>query len=684
MTGFTRILPGAFAALVILGCCLSCGNSRKVTALVAENAQMSIRLPKENNAPPQLDSMVKDRPQEPAITIVEDDGDTLQIFRAVENEEGELVASEVLEASVITARFRNIAERRGEVDLEYQIVVPEKMQDSEWQLRFKPTMIVLGGTPKAVMDSSSLKDVIISGKNFKAGQMRGYQRYNEWLSKIVTDTTEFVMKNRIEIFVERYLPDMWSFRNDSSFVTADEFNLAYGITDKELLEHYTRKLSRSRNKKRIASKEEKFHQLVKTPYAVDVKLDTVLQNVNGDFVYNYVQTIATRPKLRQVDIVLDGEVWGGGERLLYSAPRCAALSFYISSLSAFVDTTTRYKLQIIHRKAAANTSCNIVFKSASSRIDPSLENNAAELSRIKKTIASLIENDTFDLDSIVIGAYASPEGNENYNDKLSEKRAAAISQYFMAFKDNYRDSVLAERGYFIDESAGEGTLKDASDQLMDFGFKSFSGGENWNMLDALVRKDTLMEAGGYREQYFRIAEEFPDHDRRERRLRREPYYDYLKEKVYPQLRVVNFDFKLFRKGMVKDTIHTTVVDSAYMNAVQSIKDMDYKTAIEALRNDYPNDYNLAVAYSAMGYDASALSILEAIPESGRTAQINYMLAVIYARKNDPQMAVPLYLKSCRQDPSYVNRGNLDPEISALIKQYGLNKQEEEDDFGDFL
>jgi len=31
-----------------------------------------------------------------------------------------------------------------------------------------------------------------------------------------------------------------------------------------------------------------------------------------------------------------------------------------------------------------------------------------------------------------------------------------------------------------------------------------------------------------------------------------------------------------------------------------------------------------------------------------------------------------YLEACDKDPSYIHRGNLDPEISGLISRYGLN------------
>lgn len=59
---------------------------------------------------------------------------------------------------------------------------------------------------------------------------------------------------------------------------------------------------------------------------------------------------------------------------------------------------------------------------------------------------------------------------------------------------------------------------------------------------------------------------------------------------------------------------------------------------------------------------------------GMKAQIDYMLAVIYSRQGKNKEAVERYLKACELTPSYWHRGNLDPEISELIKKYGLNQE----------
>ena len=76
----------------------------------------------------------------------------------------------------------------------------------------------------------------------------------------------------------------------------------------------------------------------------------------------------------------------------------------------------------------------------------------------------------------------------------------------------------------------------------------------------------------------------------------------------------------------------------------------------------------------MDYNESALSILKTLE---KTAQVNYMLAIIYSRRGDDQNAVQHYMHACQMEPSYIHRGNLDPEISTLIKRYGLNKQDDE-------
>ena len=593
-------------------------------------------------------------------TFIVRDGDReVLIMKAVKDEDGEMVAHDVIDAAVVTARFRNVAERNGRVDIEFQVTVPQSMQDSRWQLRFRPQMYILE-------DTLDLDPVIITGAEYRKAQLRGYQQYERFLSTIVTDPDEFVNWWLLELFIERNIPDLYAFKTDSTYVSDEQFASVYGVTEKEAIEHYTDDLARKANSKRISRREKMYRKYVKVPIVSEgLRLDTVIQNGSGDFVYHYVQPIRTRPKLRKVDVVLSGDIYEE-DRKIYDIPKSDPLTFYISSLSAFVDNREKYLTKVIERIVEENTACYIEFASGSFEVDETMGNNPSEIARIKDNLRTLMGSDTFVIDSIIVTSSASPEGTISFNDRLSRRRSEGISGYFSAWMNHHQDSLERERGFSVDE---QGNV--IVEKRRDIPMLGRSSGENWRMLDRLVEKDTLMTEDE-KKSYISSAN-IKDLDQREKSLQSLGCYRHIREKLYPHLRTVRFDFHLHRKGMVKDTVHTTVLDTAYMNGVQAIRDRDYERALTALR-PY-NDYNTAIAYLCMDYNASAMQILEGLD---RTAQVNYMLAVLYSRRGEEQKAVECYVRSCSQDPSYIHRGNLDPEIAVLIRRYGLNAAPEDE------
>ena len=593
-------------------------------------------------------------------TFVVRDGDKeILIMKAIKNEDGEMVAHDVLDAAVVTARFRNVAERNGRVDIEFQVIVPQSMQDSKWQLRFRPQMYIM-------QDTLDLDPVIITGAEYRKGQLKGYQQYEKFLATIVTNPDEFVNWWLLELFIERNMPDLYAFKTDSTYVSDEQFASVYGVTEKEAIEHYTDDLARKANNKRISRREKMYRKYVKVPIVTEgLKLDTVIQTFNGDFIYRYVQPIKTRAKLRKVDVVLSGDIYESDQKI-YDIPMSDPLTFYISSLSAFVDNRERYLTKVIERRVEENTACYIEFASGSFEVDEKMGNNPGEIGRIKDNLMSLMQNEKFDLDSILVTSSASPEGTVKFNDRLSKLRSEGISEYFSKWMNHYQDSLERERGFAVDEEGNIIIQKRTQIPMI-----GRSNGENWQMLDRLVEKDTVMTEDE-KKSYISYAE-IKDIDQRERFLQSLGCYRHMREKLYPRLRTVRFDFHLHRKGMVKDTVHTTVLDTAYMNGVQAIRDRDYETALTLLR-PY-NDYNTAIAYLCMDYNASAMQILESLE---RSAQVNYMLAVLYSRRGDEEKAVECYVRSCSQDPTYIHRGNLDPEISVLIRRYGLNAQPEDE------
>ena len=649
------VITLAAAALLLF----SCGVSRKAQSLARGDVSATLKLRDEEPLLPEMEALRSHRRDTIRVTGL--NGEEMFLMNAVQDENGEMVAHDVIDAAVVTARFRNVAERHGKVDLEFQIIVPEAMQDSRWQLRFFPDMYVLG-------DSIRLEPVVITGRDYRKAQLKGYQQYERFLASIVSDTTRFINVWQLELFLQRNIPEVYAFRSDSTEVSDEQFASVYGITEQQAVDHYTNKIAKRWNNRKKSLRDRMYRKYIKVPIVTEgIRLDTVIRDVNGDFIYNYVQTISTRPKLRKVDIVLSGEVWES-DRKVYLMSRSEPLTFYISSLSSFVDGKERYLTRVIERRAQANTACYVDFASGSSEVDISLSNNRDEIGRIRGNLAQLIEDTVYDLDSIVVTASASPEGSERANRSLAQRRSESVCRFFEGYIRHYRDSLDREAGFSIGE---DGEVVHGVHRP-DIRFIARNGGENWKMLDALIRKDSTV-TDAQKEEYASLRASAVDVDALEEGLRRQPYYRYLREQVYPRLRTVRFDFHLHRKGMVKDTVHTTELDTTYMLGVQAIRDRDYERAVSYLRT-YA-DYNTAVAYCALDYNASALSILETLEP---TAEVLYMRAVVYTRLGRVQEAVQCYVNSCELNPAYIHRGNLDPEIAALIKTYDLNRQNDSD------
>ena len=612
-----------------------------------------------------LDQTIKQQIEQDTIKV-NIEGHEMVLMKAIKDEEtGEMVAHQELTAAYVTARFRNIAERHGKIDLEFEVRVPEELISQAWQLRFYPEMVVL-------QDTIALEHVNITGLGYRKNQLRGYERYNQFLSRIVWDPEKFIDIRNLEIFLMRNLPYIYAFKTDSSYVSEVEFESYFGVSEQQAIDHYTNKFSKNMNEKRKERRSKMYLKYIKAPIVTDgIRLDTVITDVNGDFIYNYVQTVETRKGLRKIDVTLTGDVFEANRRL-YNIPKTDPLTFYISSLSSFVDRTPRYLTKVIERRAEANAAWNIDFKVGKYDIDENLGENAGQIDNIKMNLRRLMTNEEFILDSITISAFASPEGTVAANNKLSGLRAAGTASYFNKFVKHYRDSLKAEAGMSIvvgDDLAESGMMQ-AGDEIGDIHFLSKNGGENWDYLTTLIGASDLSDRE--KSQYM-DALSVSNLDERENKLKPYPFYQMVKKDFYPKLRKVQFNFFLHRKGMVKDTVHTTVLDSTYMKGVMMIDDRDYEGAA-AMLGTY-NDYNTAIAYVSLDRNMSALAILEKLEQ---TPQVNYMLAVVYSRLSRDQEAVERYLTSCKQDPSYVHRGNLDPEIAALIKKYNLNAQPEDE------
>lgn len=616
------VILGAFLLLV------SCAPYGKLESIRKGEVGLSICVPEEEpleeeqEAEMVVDSIRSTLADEPFIMNAIKDTET-----------GDMIATDVIRASTVTARFRNVAERMGYVSIGFDVMVPASMSDSKWQLKLMPKMKIMD----EVVD---LEPVFITGEGYREGQLRGYERYRRFISTIITDTSVFVKEKLLDIFLRRHFPETYAMKTDSSFVSAPQAETLFGTTQAEALRHYTMKFRKRMNERRIRRKDAMFERYVRDPIVREgIRLDTVLNMTSGDFVYRYIHTFRSRPRLRKVVVSLMGSLYEEG-RVISELPVSDDLTFYISSLSTLADETPRYRMLILERVAYDNTKAFLDFYQGSSAVDTTLSDNASELRRIRKCISDVASRTEYVLDSLLIVASCSPEGTWTSNRRLSAQRAEAVRDYLVdfvpeAWKDSLRTSEIPE---------------------------------NWAQLERLVRNDTILSSGA-RKRILGIMEDMSRPDVTEKRLAALPHYRYLREKIYPKLRSVSFDFYLHRVGMIKDTVHTMELDSVYMAGVTALKELDYKKAVTLLR-PY-KDYNSALAFMSADYNHSALDVLEHLDDTD--PKVCYLKAVVLSRLGVKEEALKYFELGIAYDPSLEHRANLDPEMYDVL-QFKKKKQ----------
>lgn len=546
-----------------------------------------------------------------------------------DSETGEMVATDVINASKVTARFRNVAERAGYVSISFDVSVPAGMSDSQWQLKICPNMYIQN-------DTASLDPIYITGAAYRAAQLRGYERYQAFLASIITDPYDLVRLGQLEVFLKRHFPATYAMKTDSSFVSEPLAENLFGVTQRQALEHYKKHFKIRMNERRRARTDKMYRKYVKDPIVTEgIRLDTVLVGDEGDFIYRYTHTFQSRPRLKKVAVALNGSLYERGQKLL-ELPFPDQLTFYISSLATLADDRPKYRMIVLERTVYDNTKALIDFRQGKSQVDTLLGDNASELRRIRKCIDDVVSREEFVLDSLVVVASCSPEGAYELNRRLSRARSEAMLEYIYEYVPDYwRDSL-----------------------------RTSELPENWEQLEKLIRSDTLIHEGG-KSRLLDIIDKEKNPDLRERQLARLGEYRYLREKLYPQLRSVRFDFHLHRAGMVKDTVHTTELDTIYMAGVQALKELDYKRAVKILR-PY-DDYNAALAFMSADYNHSALDVLGRLDD--KDAKVCYLKAMVLSRLEQTVEAMKYFELALAYDPYLEHRANLDPEMHVLVNKY---------------
>lgn len=374
-----------------------------------------------------------------------------------------------------------------------------------------------------------------------------------------------------------------------------------------------------------------FNRFVKFPYPQDARLDSVVER-RGMMNYYYSEEVPTDETSKKLLVTLQGQVVGIDDSA-YRMPSSDTLSYIVSSMLSFVDTMPRYRIKVIDKYITVTDRNYIQFHVGQTKVVDTLSGNQQQLDKITDLMQQIVEQEEFYVDTITLTAASSPEGAYAFNDRLAQGRAKALKQYLVKRYGRSIDTMLTVRWI----------------------------AEDWGELTARIRTDREI---GSREAILGLIASERNPDRREQLIRQHypKEYAYLKAQIYPHLRTVNFRYNLRRKGMVKDTIHTTELDTTYMRGLKLMQQRKYSKALYIL-NDY-NDRNTVVAHLSLDHNDRALELLATMPKNAVTEYLRAIACSRLGRKKDGRSH---FLEACRLDERMEYRGNLDPEITELLK-----------------
>ena len=379
-------------------------------------------------------------------------------------------------------------------------------------------------------------------------------------------------------------------------------------------------------------REAAFNRFVKFPYPEDVRLDSLVEG-RSTVTYYYSQAVKTDETSKKMLVTLQGQVLAVDDSA-YRLPPSDTVSYVVSSMLSFVDTVPRYRIKVIDKFVTVEDRNYIQFFVGDTRVVDTLGDNWRQLDKITGLMRQIVEQQEFYVDTITLTAASSPEGAYTFNARLSQGRAAALKRYLVRRYGKSIDTILTVRWV----------------------------AEDWQELTNRIRTDREI---GNRDAILELIAWEKNPDRREQAIRQQfpKEYAYIRSVIYPQLRAVNFRYNLRRKGMVKDTIHTTELDTAYARGVELLRKRKYAKALYIL-NDY-NDRNTVVAHLSLDHNERAMELLATMPKDAVT---EYLRAIACSRLGRKAEGREHFLEACRLDGRMEYRGNLDPEIAELLKQ----------------
>ena len=331
----------------------------------------------------------------------------------------------------VVAKSKTVAERNGEIALDFIIGIPATLQNNTWGLSLTP-VVENNGTEEA------LQPLSIRGELFSEVQKRQYWQMNKYLNRILGDTTG--LSSTVSLAAKYY-------------------------------EAYNRYLGN--NKKRLAEKlETTYKETISFPYLSDPRLDSVLLR-KGELRYYYTQRYRPTKNTHRLHLYFRGYI-DAIDRSQYALANSDTLTYTVTSMLSLLDNEPRYMLKVIDKYVEVRDRNYITFPVGRANVIDTMGQNHVQLAKIERLMDTLINQYEFFVDSITIIASSSPDGSMATNNRIAGERARSIKERLVRKFGHEVDTLIRTRSIGEDWALLKRLIRHNSDM------------PNWEQITAMI------------------------------------------------------------------------------------------------------------------------------------------------------------------------------------------------------
>lgn len=391
-------------------------------------------------------------------------------------------------------------------------------------------------------------------------------------------------------------------------------------------------------------KEDIYKEVVKYPKNeyTDLYLDTVIVDPTMKFEYRFNQSFPVSTGMDKIRMAVGGKV-EAADLSSYRMAGSDTLTYYFTDLSALIDTTLAYSEVKLFRNVYDAKSVMPKYRAAQVDLDIEYMDNAAQVDSILTAYNKNRYERGLIIDSVILKASSSLEGDYDMNLNLSRKRSISMKEYLK--------KVLPP------------------DANVEETFKAKYDGEDWEGARREVENHPDIK---FKRQILKLMDEvvFPDETERNIAKRFGVDYGIIYYDIYPRLRKIDVIFNMSRPYMgVADSIYK-VIDNEYAEGLAFMKKKDYRSALGVLAAK--EDYNTALCYASLDEFDKAYEILRKIQSND--TNVEYLLALAAYNVGQKEEAAQHLLNACNLDFKKIYRIPLDIEATNLMREFELQDE----------